>query len=146
MSDTAKINPVSAGVVILRAIGGQWHYLLLRAFQYWDFPKGLVEEGEQAFDAAVREVEEETTLVDLDFRWGHDFYQTPPYGKFRKVARYYIAQSSEGDVFLPVSEELGRPEHEEFRWVQLEEAHKLVSPRVRLVLDWAEHLRARSGD
>lgn len=145
MTGSAQDNPVSAGVVILRAIEGRWHYLLLRAFQYWDFPKGLVEEGEETFDAAVREVEEETTLVDLDFCWGHDFYKTPPYGKFRKVACYYIAQSAGGSVFLPVTEELGRPEHEEFRWVELDEAHSLVSPRVRLVLDWAEGVRARSG-
>ncbi len=146
MTDTANTNPVSAGVVILRDIDGQWQYLLLRAFQYWDFPKGLVEEGEKAFDAAVREVEEETTLVNLDFCWGHDYYQTPPYGKFRKIARYYIAQSADGDVFLPVSEELGRPEHEEFRWVTLQEAHHLVSPRVKLVLNWAEALRTPNGD
>lgn len=145
MADSAQFNPVSAGVVVLRSMNGRWHYLLLRAFQYWDFPKGLVEEGEKTFDAAVREVEEETTLVDLDFCWGYDFYKTFPYGKFRKVACYYIAQSASGNVFLPVTEELGRPEHDEFRWVELNEAHNLVSPRVRLVLDWAEGVCARSS-
>ncbi len=133
-------NPISAGVVILRSMAGEWHYLLLRAYQYWDFPKGLVEDGEQEFAAAKREVEEETTLVNLDFCWGYAFYQTAPYGKYRKIARYYIAQSPAGEVDLPISEELGRPEHEEYRWVTKEIAYDLVSPRVRQVLDWAGKL------
>lgn len=133
-------NPISAGVVILRCIDGEWHYLLLRAYQYWDFPKGLVEPGEDEFAAALREVEEETTLVELDFCWGHVFFQTPPYGKFRKIARYYIARCDHGTVDLPVAEALGRAEHEEFRWVTMEQARRLVSPRVQQVLDWAENI------
>ena len=138
MVNEQDVNPISAGVVILRRLEDEWHCLLLRAYQYWDFPKGLVEEGEDELAAAKREVEEETTLVALDFCWGHGFYQTPPYGKFRKIARYYIAHSPSGEVGLPVSEELGRPEHEEYRWVTLKQARKLVSPRVRQVLDWAD--------
>ena len=34
-------------------------------------------------------------------------------------------------------EELGRPEHNEYRWVDFEGALKLVSPRVEPVLEWA---------
>lgn len=131
-------NPVSAGVVVVRCIEDQWHYLLLRAYQYWDFPKGLVEPGESELQAAVREVEEETTLVDLAFCWGHEYYQTAPYGKVRKVACYYLARCDQGEVDLPVVEELGRPEHEEFRWVTAAQARRLVSPRVKRALAWAE--------
>jgi len=134
-------NPVSAGVVILRQLDGDWHYLLLRAYQYWDFPKGLVEDGELEFDAALREVEEESTLTGLEFHWGYEFFQTAPYGRFRKIARYYIAESASGAVELPVSEELGRPEHEEFRWVRFEAAYAMVAPRVRQVLDWSVNIR-----
>ena len=47
--------------------------LLLRAYKNWDFPKGMVEPGEQPFDAAVREVREETTLENLAFDWGKNF-------------------------------------------------------------------------
>lgn len=130
-------NPVSAGVVVVRKIEGEWHYLLLRAYEYWDFPKGLVEDGEERFDAAIREVEEETTLTNLVFRWGYVRKETRPYGKFRKIALYFIAESSVGEVDLPISEELGRPEHEEFRWVSYAQAESMVSPRVRMVLDWA---------
>lgn len=131
-------HPVSAGVIVVRRHDEQWRYLLLRAYQYWDFPKGLVEEGEETLAAAVREVEEETTLVVLNFSWGHVYKETPPYGRLRKIARYYIAESPAGEVGLPVSPELGRPEHDEFRWVGRAEAYDLVSPRVQLILSWSD--------
>lgn len=132
----SKTNPISAGVAVVRQIDGQWNFLLLRAYQHWDFPKGLVEDGEESLQAALREVKEESTLEGLVFHWGYDFYETPPYGKHRKIARYYLAESPEGEVELPINPELGHPEHEEFCWVTLKRAYELVSPRVHLVLDW----------
>jgi bis(5'-nucleosidyl)-tetraphosphatase len=53
-------------------------YLLLRAFNHWDFPKGMVEEGEEPLAAAIREVCEESTIDDLDFAWGEHTTQTGP--------------------------------------------------------------------
>lgn len=103
---------LSAGVVIVRLIEGKPHYLLLRAYHYWDFPKGLVEPGENPLKAALREVKEETDLNDLTFAWGKEYRETRPYSR-GKIARYYLAQSSTGEVRLPVSFELGRPEHHE---------------------------------
>lgn len=126
----------SAGVAVVRRIDGRWHYLLLRSFDYWDFPKGEVEPGEEPFDAACREVSEETTLANLDFLWGHHFIESGPYGPRRKTARYYLAESPAGDVSLPVSEELGHPEHEEFRWVDSIGAAHLLNSRMRPVLEW----------
>lgn len=130
-------NPLSAGVVVVRRINGEWHYLLLCSFQYWDFPKGLVEAGEEPLAAAQREVAEETTLTALQFNWGHAFRETPPYGQHKKIARYYLAESPLGEVDLPVSPELGRPEHEDFRWVTQTQAEALLAPRVQPVLQWA---------
>ena len=112
------------------------HYLLLRAFNYWDFPKGMVENGEDPFAAAQREVAEESGLTELDFRWGMEFRETPPYGP-NKVARYHLAAAPHGEVYLPVSPELGKPEHDEFRWLDYAQAQTMVSVRVRAVLDWA---------
>jgi bis(5'-nucleosidyl)-tetraphosphatase len=40
-------------------------------------------------------------------------------------------------VKLPVSPELGRPEHQEYRWVSFEEAEDLLPPRLAVILDWA---------
>ena len=129
----------AAGAVIVRRDGGEPRYLLLRAYRYWDFPKGGIAPGEEPLAAAVREVEEETTLVDLRFPWGDVYRQTAPYAG-NKVARYYLAEPSGGEVRLPVSPELGRPEHHEFRWLPYAVAWPLLGERVQAILDWADAL------
>jgi len=129
----------SAGAVVVRRHPDGWRCLLLRSFRYWDFPKGIVEAGEAPLAAAIREVEEETELADLAFRWGESFHETAPYSG-GKVARYYVAESERGAVRLPVSPELGRAEHEEFRWLDFDEARRLLVPRVQAALDWARKL------
>lgn len=131
-----KARKFSAGIVVRRPFPEGWRYLLLRCYQYWDFPKGEVEPGEEPLATARREVLEETGLADLTFPQGEVFVETPPYGP-GKVARYYLAVSPAGEVFLPVSLELGRPEHHEFRWVSFEAGLALTNPRIRAVLAWA---------
>jgi 8-oxo-dGTP pyrophosphatase MutT (NUDIX family) len=127
---------LSAGVVVVREVAEGWHFLLLRAFTHWDFPKGMVEAGEQPLAAAIREVKEESLIQDLEFAWGDAYIETGPYSR-GKVARYYLASTRTDAVTLPVIEELGRPEHNEYRWVDYWEALQLVSPRVAPVLKWA---------
>jgi 8-oxo-dGTP pyrophosphatase MutT (NUDIX family) len=127
---------LSAGVVVVRQAEEGWRFLLLRAFNHWDFPKGMVEPGEEPLEAAVREVREESTIDDLDFAWGQASIRTGPYSH-GKVACYYIAMTRTEAVTLPVIPELGRAEHSEFRWVDFDEAMALVSPRVKPVLRWA---------
>jgi bis(5'-nucleosidyl)-tetraphosphatase len=123
-------------VVVTRRIGGEIHYLLLRCYGHWDFPKGEIEPGEDPLQTARREATEETNLTGLLLRWGLVYTETPVYGK-GKVARYYLAESPDGEVCLPVNPELGAPEHHEFRWTSYEEAQALVNDRVGAVLDWA---------
>ena len=117
------------------------HYLLLRAYKNWDFPKGLVEPGELPLDAAVREVKEETTLENLSFDWGREYIDTGPYNK-GKISRYYIARSENTQVHLPINPELGFPEHQEARWVGFEAALNMVSPRLKPVIHWASGIIA----
>ena len=127
---------LSAGVVVVRQTEEGWRLLLLRAFNHWDFPKGMVEPGEEPLAAAVREVREESLIEDLEFSWGEASTRTGPYSR-GKIACYYVAQTRTVEVTLPVNPEIGHPEHSEFRWVNFDEALKLVSPRVRPVLHWA---------
>lgn len=136
-----EIRVLSAGVAIVRQAEGHWRFLLLRAFQHWDFPKGQVERDERPLEAARREVAEETGITALCFHWGHDYIETGPYAQ-GKMARYYLAETTEAKVELGISPELGRAEHHEYRWVNLDEAFHLASPRVRRVLNW---VRQRLG-
>jgi len=129
----------SAGVVVVRRNRDAWNVLLLRAFAYWDFPKGRIEQGESPLEAARRETREETTLTDLDFRWGDLWIETEPYAG-GKIARYYLAECPRGDVRLEPSPVSGRPEHHEFRWLFFDDAATRLVPRTRRVLDWAESL------
>ncbi|HEV7607476.1 MAG TPA: NUDIX domain-containing protein [Steroidobacteraceae bacterium] len=127
---------LSAGVVVVSRVDESWRVLLLRAYNYWDCPKGVVEAGEDPLVAARREVREETSLGELDFHWGDEFIETAPYSN-NKVARYYLAGVERPEVKLPVNPTLGHPEHHEFRWAGFAEAARLVVPRVADVLDWA---------
>jgi 8-oxo-dGTP pyrophosphatase MutT (NUDIX family) len=127
---------LSAGVVVVRETPESWRFLLLRAFNHWDFPKGMVEPGEEPLAAAIREVREETLIADLEFAWGEAYTETGPYSR-GKVARYYLAKTGTADVTLTVIEELGRAEHNEFRWVDQTTALRLVSPRVQPIVEWA---------
>jgi len=123
----------SCGVVVVSVLERKLKFLLLRAYRNWDFPKGLVEPGEEPIDAAVRE---ETALDDISFDWGSVHIDTGPYNK-GKIARYYIARSKEVRISLPINPELGFPEHQEARWVDVNKALAMVSPRLQPVVRWA---------
>jgi bis(5'-nucleosidyl)-tetraphosphatase len=126
----------SAGVVIVSVVERKLKFLLLRAYRNWDFPKGLVEPGEEPINAAIREVREETTLDDISFDWGMAFIETGPYNK-GKIARYYLARSKQEKIGLPVNPSLGIPEHQEARWFAYEKALAMVSLRLQPVVRWA---------
>ncbi len=132
-----KAPPRAAGVVVFRRTGRGIYYLVLRAYNNWDFPKGLVEAGEDQLTCAKRELKEETGLSSVDFPFGEEYRETVPYSG-NKVARYYLGETEEVEIELPVSKELGRPEHHEYRWVTQDEAEDLLPPRLALVLDWAK--------
>jgi 8-oxo-dGTP pyrophosphatase MutT (NUDIX family) len=127
---------LSAGVVVARETGDGARLLLLRAYRDWDFPKGNVEPGEAPLAAAIRETREEAGIDDLEFAWGQDYVETEPYAR-GKIARYYVARTRRERISLPVSPALGRPEHHEYRWVDLTEAFELTGARLRPVIAWA---------
>lgn len=131
-----KVTALSAGAVVVRRQDEGFRFLVLRAYRNWDFPKGMVESGEDPLSAARREVAEETGIQDLTFPWGAVFHETAPYGR-GKVARYYLAETDTVHVVMGINPELGRPEHHEYRWVSAEQARRLLPDRLHPVLKWA---------
>jgi bis(5'-nucleosidyl)-tetraphosphatase len=132
----SRVLKLAAGVVVFRRGSAGERVLLLRAYRNWDLPKGRLEPGETSFEAAVREVREETGLSELNFCWGDASIETEPYAG-GKVVRFYVARADEGDVSLPINPTLGRAEHHEFRWASPTEALSLTVPRLQRVLRFA---------
>ena len=133
----------SAGVVVIDKSGEVPTVLCVRAYSNWDFPKGHLEPGETHIEAAVRELEEETTLSLQDVKLNGLKAPSVTYGsgKGKKTATYFLAdRTSDKSPVLPVSEELGRPENDEFKWVPFTQLNSLMPARlvpvVTYVTDW----------
>ena len=124
------IVPVSIGA------NGKPMFLLLRAFKNWDFPKGGPDDGEQPIQTAVREFKEETGISHIDLKWGTDSKETEIYSK-GKVAAYFVASVTQQVISLPINLELGKPEHDEYRWASESEASQLLPSRLLPILEWA---------
>jgi bis(5'-nucleosidyl)-tetraphosphatase len=133
----------SAGIVVIRFSSGRPLFLLLRIWKYWEFPKGRVENNENCLMTAIRETYEEASIKEeeLNFKWGLDSYITSPYNGYqgKKIAEYFIAETARKFIELPISKELGKPEHDEFRWVHYEEGQRLTNYRIGNVLKWAHN-------
>ena len=88
----------SAGGVVYRLHAGHAVFLLIRdSYQNWGFPKGHLESGERAEDAAVREVREETGIDDLALRGQIETIDW--YFRFRgllihKVCHFFLMETS----------------------------------------------------
>ena len=132
-------SKLSCGVVLARKTDDGYLTLMLRAYHHWDFPKGIRERGEEPMQAAIREVGEETSINELSFDWGDRYFETGPYSR-GKIARYFIASTSQDHVVMGPSPETGEPEHHEWRWVSFDEAYDLGSPRVRQIVQWARQI------
>jgi bis(5'-nucleosidyl)-tetraphosphatase len=130
----------SAGAVIFRREGDKIFYLLLhypgtshRAKKdYWDFPKGHIEKGEEIEDTVKREVFEETGLKDIKFIEG--FKETIKYFfKFQgknilKFVTFYLAETKEEKIKISF-------EHLDFAWLPFKEALERVTfPNAKRIL------------
>ncbi len=118
---------------------GSLLFLILRAYTHWDFPKGGADDGEMPLQAARREMVEETGIREFILAWGEVSMDTEIYAS-GKVVTYFPARVKKQKITLPVSAELGRPEHDEYRWVSFEQARALLPPRLIAVLEWANRL------
>lgn len=121
----------SAGGVVVRAIAGEPHILVIRdPYQNWGLPKGHLENGERSGEAAVREVREETGLEDLAL--GEELATIDWYfragGKLvHKFCAFYLMTSQQGEptpekaegitecVWLPLPEAAARISYDNAR-------------------------------
>jgi predicted NUDIX family NTP pyrophosphohydrolase len=151
--------PRSAGILLFRQTGGEPEVLLIKPggpfwrnkdAGAWMIPKGMIEPGETAADAALREFEEETGshLTALSF----------PLATIKQAGGKVVeAFAVEGDLdpaqirsvefsveWPPRSGKLERfPEAEQARWMSLPEARSMILPSQLPLLDALEEKLAR---
>jgi 8-oxo-dGTP pyrophosphatase MutT (NUDIX family) len=123
----ATIRTISAGGIVVSADG---RFLVVSQHgTSWSLPKGHVEEGEDILGAARREIYEETGLQRLEY--------VRPVGSYE---RYKLSKSGGEDrsesktihlfLFRADGDEEPRPqdpENPEARWVELDEAARLLT-------------------
>lgn len=129
----------SAGAVVFHR-NGEPQYLLLHA-KHWEFPKGLIDAHESEQDAAVREVREETgldILLEPEFKETVQyFYRRKEGGALvKKQVVYFLGEAR-------VREHKISWEHQEARWVKMEQGLELLEyENLREILKRAHALAA----
>ena len=108
-----------AGGVVVRTDAGRPRFLLVQASRnpdHWVLPKGHIDPGESAEEAAVREVREETGVVaEIVCELGVDSYSLP----HEDVRALYYLMRSTGEV--PADEDRA------LRWLEFGDALSTLS-------------------
>ena len=80
-------------------------FLLLDYGRHWDFAKGHVHKGESDYDAAVRELREETGITEVTPVAGFQqeityFFRSGRHGLIRKTVVFFLGEVAKTDVIL----------------------------------------------
>lgn len=125
-----------AGVIPLRQVDGAWEILLVKHVrgEYWAFPKGHCESGENPYSTAERELFEELNLK-IDRLQGHpplkeDYVFTRDGESIHKAVVYYPA-FVKGELEIKETEEVM-----EAKWISLpKELHLITFDNTRKMLE-----------
>jgi len=117
-------------------------YLLLKyGLGHWEFVKGHKEESESDEQTILRELEEETGIIDpiilKGFKENYDYYFTFKGQKIHKYVRCYLIESKTKEVTISY-------EHEDYVWLPLHKAIKKVTfANAKKLLQKADRFRKK---
>lgn len=122
--EEVKRVEVSAGGLVFKKIGGQWHVLVVKNSRgVWVFPKGHVEDGEDIKVAAEREVFEETGVVAKAVKYAGSVRYTYSVGdsKVEKIVHFFVMRYVSGKPHPDKVENVSAC------FIPLTKVHKLLS-------------------
>lgn len=99
--------------------------LLYHGRNYWNFPKGKLEASERSWQAAMREVNEETGLKSSELRFVENFktYERFSFGGSKdrvfKIVILYLAETKQPNITVSF-------EHEGYGWFTFSEGKKIL--------------------
>lgn len=118
---------IAAGIIIFRRTPEGTKFLLLyHGRNYWNFPKGKIEGEERSWQAALREVREETGLKSTELRFVADFKTREQFmynqgkEKIFKIVILYMAETTQSRITVS-------HEHEGYGWFTASEARRMLS-------------------
>lgn len=125
-SQRQENREISAGILVYRKTQeGPKFLILYHGHDYWNFPKGKIENEEKSFEAAVRETREETGLTTRNLRFLRNF-KTYERFSFRrngktvyKVVIFYMAETNEPRIKIS-------KEHQGYGWFLYREASRIL--------------------
>ncbi|KPL60428.1 NUDIX hydrolase [Rossellomorea vietnamensis] len=134
------IKCTGIAVVLLKKVQNEFKVLLVKREgsvlkDVWCYIGGGIEEGEKAWEAAYREVEEETGITNMSL------YSANTFDRIYSIEGNYIYIAPVFVGFVPDDQEVTlNEEHSDYRWVSLEEAMGTVSlPGNEEVLSFIEN-------
>lgn len=140
MTRSRATRETSAGGVVYRLEDGAPLFLLIRdSYANWGFPKGHLEAGERADEAALREVREETGLAELELRGTIDTIDW--YFRFRgrlihKACHFFLMETTQSETAPQSAEGITA-----CQWIGYHEARDAISyANAREVLRHAQQM------
>lgn len=128
----------SAGLVIYYLENSEPLFLLLKYKNYWGFVKGIIEEGEKIEETILRESKEEANLTPKiieGFKQEQSWFYKLKGELISKKALFLIGEITKEQA----SNTKISFEHEDFKWLNFEEAKKLMSIKQNLDLLKSAH-------
>lgn len=123
--------------------------------QGWGIPKGRLNKGEEAFQGAIREFQEETNLDLLKNEFGIKIHEKSKLTYTAKIKDNYIktyhvffAETDNLDLLAfpfscPSLLDSGKPEIAQYRWTTLDEARAIAAKSQRPLFDFFINERDR---